>query len=149
VQYSRYGPWVNCQLQQALGCRPAIVFLHVGENDIRHLDADVLLWKSLLWMFGASVTDVRTHCRFEMVYRYEVSDTSILTEQNAKVGSMPSASANAPSTPPFVATAAMTADSTPDHLSPTTPCLRRRTEPPPRICHRTCSTRKLFRCIVT
>ena len=57
-------------------------------------------------MFGASVTDIRTHCRFEMVYRYEVSDTSILTEQNAKVGSMPSASANAPSTPPFVATAA-------------------------------------------
>jgi len=31
----------------------------------------------------------------------------------------------------------------PDHLSLTTPCLRRRMEPPPTICHRTCSTRKL------
>jgi len=99
VQYSRYGPWVNCQLQPALGCRPAIVFLHVGENDIRYLDADVLLRKSLLSMFGARVTDVRTHCRFEMVYLYEVSDTSISTEQRAKVGSMPSASANALSMP--------------------------------------------------
>ena len=86
MQYSRYGPWVNCQLQQALGCRPAIVFLHVGENDIRHLDADVLLGKSLLTMFGTRVRDVQMHCRFEMVYRYEVSDTSISTEQKGHGG---------------------------------------------------------------
>jgi len=29
--------WVNCQLQPALRCRPTIVYLHIGENDILHL----------------------------------------------------------------------------------------------------------------
>ena len=43
VRFSDDGQWINCQLQPALGCRPAIVFLHVGENDIRHLDVDVLV----------------------------------------------------------------------------------------------------------
>ena len=47
VRYSDDERWINCQLQPALGCHPAIVLLHVGENDIRHLDADVLVHQ--LW----------------------------------------------------------------------------------------------------
>jgi len=43
VRFSDNDRWVNCQIQPAVGCRPAIVFLHVGENDIRHLDTDVLV----------------------------------------------------------------------------------------------------------
>ena len=43
VRFSDDGRWINCQLQPALGCHPTIVFLHVGENDIHHLDVDVLV----------------------------------------------------------------------------------------------------------
>jgi len=53
VRFSDNARWINCQLQPALGCRPAIVFLHVGENDIRHLDADSLvdhLWALLQYI---------------------------------------------------------------------------------------------------
>jgi len=43
LRYSDNDRWVNCQLQPALRCRPAIVYLHIGENDILHLDVDVLV----------------------------------------------------------------------------------------------------------
>ena len=52
--------WINCQLQPALGCRPAIVFLHIGENDILHLDAEVL--SDHLWALVQYIRVVANPC---------------------------------------------------------------------------------------
>jgi len=43
LRYSDNNRWVNCQLQPTVRCHPAIVYLHISENDILHLDADVLV----------------------------------------------------------------------------------------------------------
>lgn len=34
--------WINTHLQKALLFRPDIVYLHIGENDLRHVDAPQL-----------------------------------------------------------------------------------------------------------
>ena len=66
--------WINCQLQPALGCSPVIVFLHVGENDIRHLEADVLvdqLWALVQYIRAVAHPRVIIICQLLWFPAYE------------------------------------------------------------------------------
>jgi len=43
VRFRDDDKWINCHLQPALACRPDIVYLHIGENDVLHLSAEEMI----------------------------------------------------------------------------------------------------------
>ena len=56
--------WINCHLQPALACRPDIVYLHVGENDVLHLSAEKMtdqLWALVSYQISCSSSCHRHH----------------------------------------------------------------------------------------